>query len=204
MLNVRKSAKAAGLAALCHLALACSSDGDGANAGGALITGAREGIYRLDASTVNEAGCDAEGPDELEGMQITHVYMINKMGGTRPYVQLAFCISTEHCRMVQRLDMDPSYSLDGYEFFESSTGQFVDAVVTGAETVAGQCVGGTLIRHELSMTGDSFRIETRRSMPPSFPDDPNSRCFSVSTREDIETGTCQEYEVLRGTFAEPL
>jgi hypothetical protein len=56
---------------VCHLALACSSDGDVSSASGALITGAREGIYRLDASTANEAGCDAEGPSDLEDRQIS-------------------------------------------------------------------------------------------------------------------------------------
>jgi len=204
MLNVRMAARVAGFAVVSHLALACSSDGAGGDAGGSLITGGAAGIYRLEASTANEAGCDAEGPSDLDSRQTKNVYMVNEMGGTQLFVQLAFCIDAEHCRMVHRLALEPSYSIDGYEFFKSPSGQFTDGFVTGADTVDGQCVGGTLWRHDLSMSGDSFQIESRRSLPPPFPRDPNTQCYNVSLRDDVESGTCLEYEVLRGTFAEPL
>lgn len=203
MLKVRRSAKAAGLAVVCHLALACSSDGEGANRGGSLINGGEEGIYQLTASTFNEAGCDAEGPSELEQSEYKYLYMANRMGGTQMYVSVHHCANPEDCRVERRAELSPTGSSTGSAFFETSAG-FIDGDVRSATVTNGQCVGGTLRRQELSRSGDSFQIETRTSMPPPFPVDRNGQCFNISLRDDVESGTCLEYRVERGTFSEPL
>jgi hypothetical protein len=206
MLKVRKAARAVVLVAGCPLALACSSNSDGSGAyPRLLIAGGEEGIYRLDASTFNLAGCDAEGPSTLAETASKYAYLINAMGGTQRYVQLAFCVDAEHCRDERQRALQPAYSVDGFEFFKTPAGTFSDAFVSGASITEGQCVGGTLFRHDLSMSGDGFQVESRRSMPPPFPPDvPNSQCFNVSLRDDVESGPCLDYRVYRGTFAEPL
>ena len=206
MMNISQCAKAAGLVVGCQLALGCSSDGESSNGNGAgsLIAGGAQGIYRLDASTLNEAGCDVEGPNQLEDMQIKYVYLLNGMGSV-PYVQLAFCIDVDHCRDVRRRSLEEfAYNLDGLEFIEQPTGEFMRALVFGSDLMDGQCVGGSLNRNELVMSGDSFEVEGRSSTLLTFPPDESGRCFEVTSPEVIESGTCEELYVYRGTFAEPL
>jgi hypothetical protein len=122
-------------------------------------------------------------------------------------VTLSLCIDPGHCReSIQRLG-SPAETFDGLTFFEKPTGEFVDDSVGSTSIEEGQCVGITLAHHELSISGDSFRVDTRRSKPAPYPPD-RGDCYNIWSRADLEdiesSGTCLSYRVYRGTLAEPL
>jgi hypothetical protein len=187
--------------AACSAAIACGSDSE-SDGGSDLLAGGRQGIYAIESSTVNESGCDSEGPSRLDTMQAKFVFLANDDLGI-DLVWLGFCLDAADCRKDHSNIRNAAETLDGVGFVNTG-GAYTDDRVYGGSASGATCMNANSTTRILKMSDTGFVYENRNTPIAGLAPAADGSCKESAAQAAAATASCKTYTVYRGSFAQPL
>jgi hypothetical protein len=200
-LNRARWADVALAIAACSAGLACGSDPE-SDGGSDLFAGGRQGIYSIESSTLNESGCDSEGPSRLETMQPKFVFLANDDLGL-DLVWLGFCLDAADCRKDRSNIRNPAETQDAVGFVKTGGG-YADESVYGGSASGGTCTGANSTTRILKMSDTGFVYERRNTPITGLVPAADGACTESAAQAAVASASCKTYAVYRGSFAQPL
>jgi hypothetical protein len=133
-----------------------------------------EGVYRLDHSTKNLEGCDAEGPSVLEGSYQDYLALLNGEFFGFDVVSLVECADTADCRQQAAEAKQEGINLFGFTFSEGNDAVGFSTEMSTAFSIDSNLCEGRVAKHTLTHPATNvIRMETRVTSPGPFPRGPD-------------------------------
>ena len=188
--------------ALLPLAAAACSDDDPSNGDPGGLSTALTGVYEIDAWTLNDMGCDTEGPSILatEDDGSFYVNTFTFFGVTA--LQAATCVDVETCAAEAA---EESINLGGFAFEEGSDASgWTESGYVLSSSGGGPC-SGQVFTYELTAPSPGTVALTRRStLVNDVPRGADDFCDEEAAEAMAASQPCDQLEVVTGSFVQDI
>lgn len=154
-----------------------------------------EGTYAVETWTLNEKGCDAEGPSIADQLQESYLVLARGEAMGQPYLEAVSCSDAADCATkagaIARKGSFVAWYTFSFTAATSSTELYGEHVSTGfASSDTPDCREGELADRLLETGEDgSIRIEERTRVA-DYPKDSRGYCTTKGTKAAAQGKTC--------------